>query len=107
MGDRRLQMKTAGDGNGDYFIVVRRKNCGKLAYTFGVAAPGEADEEFPADAQDVAAFECAGESYVCKLSKLGKGLRERGGLAAAGFRSERQDYGQFIENDGGVFDKHG
>jgi hypothetical protein len=34
-------------------------------------------------------------------------LRERRGLAAAGFRSERQDYSQFIENDGRVFDEHG
>ena len=104
--DRRFEMKTAGDGNGDYFIVVRRKNCGELADTFGVAAPGEADEEFPADAQNIAAFECARQSDVRELSKLGKGLRERGGLAAAGFRSERQDHGQFIENDGGVFHEH-
>jgi len=105
--DRRFEMKTAGDGNGDYFIVVRRKNCGELADTFGVAAPGEANDEFSADAQNIASFKCAGKSDVCELSKLGKGLRERGGLAAAGFRSERQDYGQFIENDGRVFDKHG
>ena len=26
---------------------------------------------------------------------------------AAGFRSERKDYRQFIENDGGIFHKHG
>ena len=105
--DCRFEMKTAGDGNGDDFIVVRRKNGGELAYAFGVTAPGEADEEFPADAQNIAAFECAGKSNVRELSKLGKGLRERGSFAAAGFRSERQDYGQFIENDGRIFDEHG
>ncbi len=40
MGDGGFQMKAAGDGNGDDFIVVRSKNGGKLADAFRVAAPG-------------------------------------------------------------------
>lgn len=34
-------------------------------------------------------------------------MGERGGFPAASFGSERQDYSQFIENDDGIFDKHG
>ncbi len=34
-------------------------------------------------------------------------MSERWRLAPAGLRSEREDYRQFIKNDGGIFDKHG
>src|SRR6267143_1113952 len=54
-------MKAAGDGNGDNVIIVRRKNGGKLADAFGVAAPGKADKELAADAKDVATFESGGQ----------------------------------------------
>src|SRR5882762_11499718 len=107
MRDGRLQMKAAGDGNGDDFIAVRRKNGGKLADAFRVAAPGEADEELSGDAKNVATFESAGKRNVFELSKLGERLSKRRRLAAAGLRSERQDHRQFIENDSGVFDEHG
>jgi hypothetical protein len=105
--DGRFQVQAAGDGNGDNFIVVGNKNGGKLADAFRVAAPGEADKKLAADAKDVATFESTGKRNVFELSKLGKRLSERRRLAAAGLRSERQDYRQFIENDGGVFDEHG
>src|SRR6266702_6489390 len=72
----RLQMKTAGNGNGDDFIVVRRKNGGKLADAFGVAALGEADKELSADAKNIATFERAGKRNRFELSKLGEGLSE-------------------------------
>src|SRR6266849_2112507 len=99
--DGRFQMKAAGDGNGDDFIVVRSKNGGKLADAFSVAAPGKADKELAADAKDVAPFESAGKRNVFELSKLSERLSERRRLPAAGRRSERKDHRQFIENDGG------
>src|SRR5216683_2456326 len=102
MRDGGFEMKAAGDRNGDDFIVVGRKNRGKLADAFAVAALGESDKNFSADAQDIATFKSAGERNVFKLSKLGECLSERRCFAAARLRAERQDYGQFIENDGGV-----
>src|SRR5258707_11172640 len=86
---------------------MRREKGGELADPFGVAAPGEADKEFAADAQNVAAFEGAGKSNGFEFSKSGQRLGERRRLAAARFCSERQDHGQFIEYDGGIFDEHG
>ena len=76
MRDRGFEMKAAGDGNGDDFIVVRRKNGGKLAEAFGVAAPGEADKELSADEKDIATFEGAGKRNVFELSKRGQRLSE-------------------------------
>ena len=107
MRDGRFQMQAAGDGNGDDFIAVRRKNSGKPANAFRVAALGEADKELSADAKDIAAFESAGKCNIFKLSKPGESVSQRLGLATASFRSERKDYRQFIENDGRVFNKHG
>ncbi len=105
--DGGFEMQTAGDANGADFIVVWRKDGGKLADAFGVAAPGEADENLSVEAQDIAAFESAGERDVFELSKLGERLRERSGFAAARLRAQRQDYRQFIENYGGIFHEHG
>src|SRR5260370_32303684 len=61
IGHGRFQMQAAGDGNRDNFIVVRRKNGGKLTDALGVAAPGEADKEVLSDAKNVAAFQSAGK----------------------------------------------
>ena len=69
--DGGFEMQAAGDRNGDDFIVVRRKDGGKLADAFGVAPPGQADENFSVAAQDIAAFEYAGQRNVFELSKLG------------------------------------
>src|SRR5258708_29061840 len=107
MGDGGFQMKTAGNGNGDDFVMVRSEDGGKLADAFGVAACSEADEELAADAKNIATLESPGKRDAFQLSKLGEGLSERRGLATAGLRSEGQDYRQFIENDGGIFDKDG
>src|SRR5690348_5558602 len=100
-------MQAASDGNGDDFIVVRRKNGGKLADAFRVAALGEADKELTADAKDVAAFKSPWKRNVFELSKPGESTRERLSLGTASFRSEREDHPQFIENDCRIFDKHG
>src|SRR2546427_6078948 len=107
MGDGGFQMKTAGDRNGDDFVIVRSEDGGKLADAFGVAALGKPDKEPTSDAQNVTTFESAGKRNVFQLSKSGEGLRERRRLASAGFRSERQDHRQFIEDDGGIFNKDG
>ena len=72
----RFEMQAAGDGDGDDFIVVRRKNGGKLADAFGIAAASEADKELSPDAQDVAAFESAWKRNVFELSKLGERFGE-------------------------------
>src|SRR6267154_3623409 len=70
MRNGRFQMKAAGNGNSDDFIVVRGKNGGKLADAFRVAAPGEADKGLAADAQDVPTFKRAGKRNVFELSKF-------------------------------------
>ena len=71
-----FQMKAAGNGNSDDLIVVRRKNDGKLADAFCVAAPGEANKEFSADAKDITTFESARKRNVFELSKLGERASE-------------------------------
>ena len=70
MRDGGFEMKAAGDGSGDDFIVVLRKNAGELADAFGVAALSEADEQFSADAKDVPAFESAGKRNIFEPSKF-------------------------------------
>ena len=73
-GDGGLEVQTAGHGDGDDFVSVRREDGGELADAFGVAALREADEEFAANAQNVAALEGAGQRDVLKLAKFGEGL---------------------------------
>src|SRR5438552_17248103 len=55
--NRRFQMQAASDGDGDDFIVVRRKNGGKRADAFAVAALGQTDKEPSADAKDLDALQ--------------------------------------------------
>jgi len=76
MRDGRFQVKAAGYGNADDFIVVRRKNGGELADAFRVATPGEADKKLSPDAKDVATFESARKRNVFELSKFGECLSE-------------------------------
>ena len=106
-GNGGFQMKAASDGNDDDFVGVRSKNGRELADAFGVAALREADKKFSADAKDVAALKSPGKNDVLELSKFRERLRKRGGFTAAGLRAQRQDHRQFIENDSGIFDKHG
>ena len=107
MRNGRFQMKTAGNGNSDDFVVVRRKNGGKLPDAFRVAAPGEAGKDLAAYTKDVPTFERARKRNVFEFSKFGERLSERRRLPAASLRSERQNHRQFIENDSGVFHEHG
>src|SRR6266571_1674355 len=82
-GNGGFQMKAASDGNDDDFVGERSKNGRELADAFGVAALGEADKKFSADAKDIAALKSAGKSDVFELSKFLERLRQRGGFAPA------------------------
>ena len=106
-GNGGFEMEASGDRNGNDFVVVRSKDGGELADPSGVAAPGKADEEFAGDAKNVAALECAGEIDVFELSKCRKRFGERSCFGAARIGAKRQDDGQLVEDDSGVFDEHG
>src|SRR5712664_4050678 len=80
VGDCRFEMQAAGDGHGDEFILVWSENGSELAKALGVAAFGESDIKFAADAKDVSAFQGAGRRDVGELSKGRKRLGKRGGL---------------------------
>ena len=75
-------MQAAGHGDWDDLVAVRREDSGELADAFGVAAFREADEEFAADAQNVAALERAWQGDVFEFAKFCDGLRERRGFEA-------------------------
>lgn len=105
-GDGGLEMQTARRWDGDDFVMPGREDGGELSNAFGIAAFGDADKKLAADAENVATFECAGESDVREFTKFREGLRERGSFGAAGCGTEREDDGEFIENDGGIFYKH-
>src|SRR6266403_1358750 len=98
-------MQAASDGNGDDFIVVRRKNGGKLADALRVTTFGEADKEFSADAKDITAFESSWNRTAFELSKPGESMSERLSLAPASFRSDQQYHCQCIHIDSGMVDK--
>ncbi len=42
-----------------------------------------------------------------ECAELFESFRKGGGLRAARFRAQRKDYGEFVEDDGGIFDEHG
>ena len=107
VGDGGLEVEAAGDGDGNDFVLVWSEGGSKLAKALGVAAFGETDIKFAADAKDVATFERAGKREVFELSKGRKGFGERSRFGAARLRAERQDDGQLVEDDGRVFDEHG
>ncbi len=107
VGDGRLEVEAAGDGDGDDFVKVRRKDGSELAYAFGVASFGYTDEEFAANAENVAPLERAGECDVFEFAKFGKGLSERRGFWTTRIGAERKNNGEFIEDDSRIFDEHG
>src|SRR6266700_7979264 len=106
-GNGGFQMKAASDGNDDDFVGERSKNGRELADAFGVAALREADKKFSADAKDIATLKSARKSDVFELSKFRERLPQSSSFAPARRGAERQDHRQFIENDSGIFDKHG
>lgn len=42
-----------------------------------------------------------------ELAEFFQGVREGCGLGAARFRAQRKEDGEFVEDDGGIFDEHG
>jgi len=107
VGDCRFEMETSADRNDDHFVFVRSENGSELTDAFAVGAFGKADEKLFADAEDVAAFHSARESDVFEFAEFGEGLSEGSGFGSAGFRAERHDDREFVEDDGRVFDEHG
>ena len=106
VGDGGFEVQAAGYGNRDDCVAVRGEDRGELANTLGVRAAGEADEKSAIDAEDVAAFQRARWRDVFELAEFGESFRERGCFGAARFGAEREHHGEFVENDGGVFDEH-
>jgi hypothetical protein len=107
IGDGGFQMQAAGYGNGDNLVSVRSDDLDELVDAFGVAAARQTDEEFAVDAENVPAFDGAGKLNVCQLAERRKRLRERGGFGAARSGAKREDDGEFVEDDGGIFNEHG
>jgi len=77
-GDGGLEMQTACHRDGDDFVMLGREDGGELSNAFGIAAFGDADEKSATDAENVATFECAGESDVREFTKFREVLCERG-----------------------------
>ena len=100
-------MQAAGHRDADDFVIVWGEDGGELANAFGIAAFGEADEKFAADPKYITALERAGKSDVFEFAKFRDGVGERCGFGAPRFCAERENDGEFIEDDGGIFDKHG
>src|SRR6516162_24829 len=99
-------MQAAAHRDGDDFMPARLNDVRELADAFGIAALREADEEFSANAKNVAAFEHSGERDVRELAVFRELLPKCGGLAATAFDTHWQNHGDFIEHDGRVFHKH-
>jgi hypothetical protein len=100
-------MEASGDGNRDNSVVVRPKDGSELTYALGIGAGGLADVERAVDAQHVATFDGGWCGDVGEFAKWSKRLRQRLGFGLAGFCAEREDHGEFVEDDGRVFDEHG
>jgi hypothetical protein len=58
------------------------------------------------DAKDIAAFDRGRSGDVVQLAKWRQGFRERLGLRLTRFCAEREDDGEFVDDNGGIFDKH-
>ena len=102
-----FEVEAAGDSHGHDLVVVRRKDRGELADAFGIGARGLADVESSINAEDVAAFDRAWGRDVGEFAERCEGFRERFGFGLAGFCAEREDHGEFVEDDGGIFYEHG
>src|ERR1700676_2129848 len=100
-------MQAAGHRNRNDFVLVRSDDLGELAEALGVAAARQADEEFAVDAEDVAAFDGAGKLNVRELAERRKRLRESSGFGTARGSAERENDGDFVENDSRIFNEHG
>jgi len=107
MGDSGFQVKASGDGNADHIVFKWRQDRRKLTNALRVGTLGEADEKFAIDAEHIAAFHYSRQRDVFKLAKFRERLGERGRFETPRSSSERHNNSEFIENDRGVFHKHG
>ena len=82
-GDGGLEVEAACDGYGDDFVIVRREDACELANAFGVAAFGDTDEKFAADAENIAALKGARKGHMFEFAKFGNGFASE---AASGRR---------------------
>ena len=100
-------MEAAGHGNSNDLVAVWRDDGGELRDAVRVAAGGESDEQFAAEAEDVAAFQHARKLDMLKFAKRRDGGRERGCFAAAALSAHGENHGELVEDERGIFDKHG
>jgi len=100
-------MEAAGHGNADDLVAVWRDDGGELRDAVRVAAGGESDEQFAAEAEDIAAFQHARMLDMLKLAKRREGGGERGRFTAAAFSAHGENHGELVENESGIFNKHG
>jgi hypothetical protein len=107
IGDGGFEMQAASHGNRDDFVFVRSDDLRELSVPFGVAASRQAGEKFAVDAQNVAAFDGAGQLDICELAEWSERLRERRGFRTPRSAAERKNDRQLVENDRGIFDEHG
>ena len=100
-------MQATADRDCHEVITVRREDDGELAEAFCVAAFGEADEEFSAQAKNVAPFERSGQGDMGQFAEWRNRLGQRRRLRPARLRAQRENDRQLIEHHGGILDKHG
>lgn len=100
-------MEAAGNGHGDHLVSVWSDDGGELPDSLGVAAGGESNKQFATDAKDVTTFDRSGKRNVVQLAKRLEGGSEAGGFGAARCGAEREDYGEFVENESRIFNEHG
>src|SRR5258708_3792283 len=105
--DGRFQVETSGNRNADDFVADRSNDRGQLRNSLGVAARGETDKKFAAEAQNVAAFASARKLNIGEGTEGRKSGGNSCGLAAASVAAEWKDDRQFVKHQGGIFDKHG
>jgi len=98
-------MKAAMDGDGCDGVAVGLNDGSEDGDARGVGAGGDADEESAADAEDVAAFNRGGERDLFDVAIFAQLEFDARGFETARFGAHGEEDGQFIEDDGGVFDE--
>ena len=106
-GDSGFQVKAASHRNPDDLVSVCCDDAGELSNAFRVAARGESDKQFAAESKYIATFEHARKLDMLQFAKRLKRGGDAESFATAGFGAQRKNHGEFIENHGGIFHKHG
>ena len=98
-----------GDGDGDDFVTVRSGGwCGELADTLRrllrLVRPTKSLRPMRRMSPPSSV---PGSVTYSEFAKFGKGLGERRGFWTTRIGAERKNYGQFIKDNGGIFNEHG